>query len=136
MIEFELINPSDPYTFFAQNEEVASLIVFCLSTMYGAKSKDKTIEIPVFIFGGAKEWYFEKFNRTPDEGLESEKEAVKIGLNSFMYGSFEDRERYELALSLIDDEDKKEEFKIKWNDARSSINDIGTYAHKLAKKII
>lgn len=61
--------------------------------MYGAKSNDETIEIPIFMFGGAKEWYFEKFNHTPDEGLESEKEAVKKGLNSFMYGSFEDRER-------------------------------------------
>lgn len=136
MLEFELINPSDPYTFFAQNEEVASLIVLCLNTMYGAKSKDETIEIPIFMFGGSEEWYFEKFNRTPDEGLEIHKKAVKEGLDSFMYGSFKDRERYELALSLIDDEDKKEEFKEKWNDARSSFNDIGTYAHKLAKKII
>lgn len=135
MIEFELINPSDPYTFIAENEEVATLTVFCISTMYGAKSKDGRVEIPVFIFGGAKEWYKEKFGRTTDEGLNEEKENVKKALSSFMLGQFEDRRRYEAALKAITDEKKKEEFIAEWQDGRSSLNDIGTYAHNLAKKL-
>lgn len=34
MIEYELINPSDPYTFLAKTKESAALTVFLLGTMY------------------------------------------------------------------------------------------------------
>lgn len=40
MIEYELINPSDPYTFLAKTKESAALTVFLLGTMYGASPKD------------------------------------------------------------------------------------------------
>ena len=49
-MQYELINPSDPYTFLAENKEVAALTVFCISTMYGAKSQDGNEEIPVYAF--------------------------------------------------------------------------------------
>ena len=106
-----------------------------MTTAYGAKSKDGEDEIPVFILGGFPEWYKEEFGRDCDAGLEVLKSDVSDALESFMYGNFEDRKRYDLALSCITDVDKKEEFKAKWNDGRSSLNDIGTYAHNLAKKI-
>lgn len=134
-MEYELINPSDPYIFIAKNKEVAALVVACLTTAYGAKSKDGENEIPVFILGGFSEWYKENFGRDCDAGLEALKSDVSEALESFMYGNFEDRKRYDLALSCITDVEKKEEFKAKWNDGRSSLNDIGTYAHNLAKKI-
>lgn len=134
-MEFELINPSDPYTFLAESEEVAALVVFSISTAYGAKSKDKSIEIPVFIFGGAAEWYEERFGRDPDAGMEALRQQVGKSLCSMMYGHFSDRERYELALESIDDEEKRKKFVIRWNDARSSINDIGTYCHILGEKL-
>ena len=61
MIEYELINPSDPYTFLAKTKESAALAVFLLGTMYlgtmyGASPKDDDEEkrIPVFLFGGAE----------------------------------------------------------------------------------
>ena len=59
MTEYKLINPSDPYTFFAKTKESAALAVFLLGTMYGASPKDDNEEkrIPVFLFGGAEEWY-------------------------------------------------------------------------------
>ena len=49
MIEYELINPSDPYTFLAKTKESAALTVFLLGTMYGASKKDDNEEkrIPV-----------------------------------------------------------------------------------------
>lgn len=134
-MQYELINPSDPYTFLAENKEVAALTVFCISTMYGAKSQDENEEIPVFILGGSKEWYENEFHRTPDEGLQAEKANVAKSLQSFMYGHFEDRRRYEAALNAITDEDKREQFMREWQDGRSSMNDIGTYAHKLGKKM-
>lgn len=134
-MQYELINPSDTYTFLAENKEVAALTVFCISTMYGAQSQDRNEEIPVFILGGSKEWYENEFHRTPDEGLQAEKTNVAKSLQSFMYGHFEDRRRYEAAINAITDEDKREQFMREWQDGRSSINDIGTYAHKLGKKM-
>ena len=134
-MEYELINPSDPYTFIASDLEVAALVVFSISTLYGAESKDRDGNVPVFIFGGAKEWYQESFGRTPDDGMEARKNEVAEALDSFMYGHFEDRRRYESALQAITEQEKKEEFIAAWQDGRSSLNDIGTYAHMLAKKI-
>lgn len=135
MKEYELINPSDPYTFLASSKEVAALAVASVSVIYGAKSKDGEEEIPIFIVGGFEEWYEQEFGRDYESGVEALKSELADALSSFMYGGFEDRERYELALSCITEPDKKEEFIVKWNDGRSSLNDIGTYCHKLAKKL-
>lgn len=136
MIEFDLINPSDPYTFLADDLETAALVVFSLSTMFGAESKDGKASVPVFILGGAMEWYKEQFNRTPDEAIKCKREKVAAALASMMYGSFEDRRRYTAALEAIDDEEKRTKFIQEWQDAHSSLSDIGTYAHNLAKRII
>lgn len=133
-MEYELKNPSDPYTFIAKDHEVAALTVFCISTLYGAEPKEGDEDVPIFIFGGSCKWYHEKFGRTPDEGLEERKKDVADALDSIMYGNFEDRRRYEAALKAITDSDKREEFRAVWQDGRSSLNDIGTYAHMLAKK--
>lgn len=135
-MQYELINPSDPYTFMAETKEVAALTVFCLSTAYGAKSQTGEDKIPIFLFGGSREWYESEFGRTPSEGLMAEKENVAKALLSFMYGHFEDRRRYEAALRAITDEEKREQFIAEWQDGRSSINDIGTVAHKRGKEIL
>jgi hypothetical protein len=133
-MEYELKNPSDPYTFIAEDLETAALLVFSISTMYGAEAKDGSADVPIFIFGGAKEWYVEQFGRTPDEGREAKKSALAAALSSMMYGNYEDRRRYSAALEAITDPEKKEKFIEEWQDGHSSLNDIGTYAHKLAKK--
>lgn len=133
-MEYELINPSDPYTFIASSNEVAALVVFLLSTSYGAKAKDGSFEVPIFMFGGAAEWYQEKFGHSTDVGLSENKEEVANALESMMYGSFKDRKRYQSALKAIDKDKKREEFIAEWQDGRSSLNDIGNYAHELAKK--
>lgn len=134
-MQYELINPSDPYTFLANNKEVATLVVFCLGPLYGAKSQDGTEEVPVFLLGGSKEWYINEFGRTPDEGLEAYRKEVADALSSFMLGDFEDRRRYDIALNAITEEDKRKQFIEEWQDSRSSTNDIGTYAHELGEKI-
>lgn len=134
-MQYELINPSDPYTFVADNKEIAALTVFCISSLYGVKSQDGKEEIPIFLFGGSKEWYKNEFGHAPEERLEEKRERVADALLSFMYGHFEDRRRYEAALNAITDEDKKEQFIKDWQDGRSSMNDIGTYAHRLGKEL-
>lgn len=57
------------------------------------------------------------------------------GYEEKMYGHFEDRRRYEAALKAITDEEKKKEFMKEWQDGRSSLNNIGGYAHKLGAKL-
>lgn len=135
-MEYELINPSDGYTFIAKDLEVATLTVFLLGAAYGAQEKNGNIVVPIFLFGGDPvDWYQKLFNRTPDEGLVERRLDVSESLASMMLGSFEDRRRYEAALEAITDDKKREEFIVKWQDGCSSLNDIGTYAHQLAKDI-
>ena len=137
-MEYELINPSDPYTFIAEDFETAALVVLALSPAYGAVSKDGSQKVPVFIFGPsnmADEWYTEQFGRTATEGLEAKKLPLAASLESMMLGGFEDRKRYSAALEAITDEKKRQRFIEQWQDGRSSLNDIGTRAHKIAEWI-
>ena len=134
-MEYELINPSDPYTFVAADYETAVLAVFCLGPAYGARPKDGGEDVPIFIFGGAMEWYAEKFLHSPDDGLDEKGQAVADALASMMLGGFEDRRRYELALSSIRDPEKKARFIDEWQDGHSSLNNIGGKAHKLAERL-
>ena len=46
-MEYELINPSDPYTFIADDLETAALVFLVFSTGYGAKPKDEGEEVPI-----------------------------------------------------------------------------------------
>ena len=84
IMEYELINPSDPYTFLAESFEVAVLTVFCISTAYGAKSKDGEKEVPLFIFGGSEAWFLGEFHKTVEESLNENKRAVADALDSFI----------------------------------------------------
>ena len=136
-MQYELDNPSDAYTFKANSREVAALTVFLLGTQYGAtpESGNDDDRVPIFIFGGAGEWYEETFGRTADEGIAAHEADVAAALSSFMLGHFEDRRRYDAALEAITDDEKRREFIEKWQDARTSMNNIGSRAHQLAEAI-
>ncbi len=134
-MEYELINPSDKYTFVADDFETASLMVIHLSPLYGATAKDGNEKVPVFLFGDPEEWYKEQFGRDVYSGLKAKKEQVVAALNSIVLGGFEDRRRYEAALAAITDPGKKSEFISKWQDGRTSLNDIGGYCRSLAETL-
>ena len=131
-MEYELINPSDPYTFLADDAETAALVVLLISNLCGAESKDKKEYIPILL---SPEQYIERFGRTAKEGLNAKRNELAIALESMMYGHFKDRKRYEAALKAITDQEKKKLFMDEWQDAHTSLNDIGTYCHELATKI-
>lgn len=137
-MEYELYNPSDPYTFIAADKEVAALAVGHLSLAFGAGTKDEAEEnrVPIFLFGGFDEWYQEEFDRTPTEDMAARKKEVGDALASFMLGRFEDRARYNAALEAIDDPAKAEAFKEKWQDRRTSLKNIGGVAHSIGKKLL
>lgn len=134
-MEYELINPSDPYIFIAADYETAVLTIFLLGLAYGAEPKDGGENVPIFLFGGAVEWYTKKFGHNPDDGLAMKKEAVTEALESMLLGDFEDRRRYNAALAAIDAPEKKARFINEWQDGRSSINNIGGVAHRLAEQL-
>jgi hypothetical protein len=136
-MQYELSNPSDPYTFVAASREAAALTVFLISTNYGATAETRNDDdrVPVFIFGGADEWYMETFGRYSDEGMRALESEVADSLLSFMYGHFEDRRRYEAALNAITEPDKRKAFIDEWQDGHSSTNNIGGYAHQLGERI-
>lgn len=92
--------------------------------------------MPIFIFGGFDEWYQEEFGRTPTEGMAARKKDVGDALASFMLGRFGDRERYNAALEAIDDPAKADAFKEKWQDRRTSLNNIGGVAHSIGNKLL
>lgn len=135
-MKYRLANPSDPYTFEADDDETAALTVFMLSTAYGANIESGEVRVPIFILGGAEEWYKEKFGRNVEEGIIAKRKQVAAALNSMTLGNFEDRRRYEAALSAITEPDKKAEFIAKWYDGRSSLNDIGTRCHEIAEALL
>ncbi|GHV40227.1 hypothetical protein FACS1894187_20950 [Synergistales bacterium] len=72
-MQYELDNPSDSYTFIAENREIAALTVFAFRARYGAtpQSGDDNERVPIFFFGGASEWYKETFGRTPQDGIDA-----------------------------------------------------------------
>ena len=138
MMLYELINPSDPYTFEAKDRETAALAVFLLSTSYGAHCLTEEREendVPVFLFGGSKEWYQDTFKRTPDEGLAILKEDVRERLNSFVLGNEHDRQIYQHAVDNIKGARKRTEFIKLWDDRHSSLNDIGDIVFKTASNL-
>ena len=137
-MEYELHNPSDPYTFIAADKEVAALAIGLLSPAFGAGTQDDAEEnrVPIFIFGGYDEWYQEEFGRTPVEGLNARMKEVGEALQSFMLGRFEDRARYNAAIEAIDDCEKRKAFIEKWQDGRSSLNNIGGTARGIGKALL
>lgn len=135
-MEYELINPSDPYTFIADDFEVAALVVLAFGTSYGAKPKEGTDRVPILMFTDAEKWYQDQFGRSPEEGLRAKKNALAEALDSMMLGEFEDRKRYETALASIAEPEKKVKFIEKWQDECSSLNNIGGKAHAMAKAIM
>lgn len=130
---YRLANPSDPYTFKADTYEIAALTVLCMGTQYGATTKNGDENVPVFLFINAEEWYKDNFGKSIEEGLKANREKVADALFSMLYGGFEERETYELALESITDKEKTADFKKKWHDRHSSMNDIGSYAYKMAE---
>ena len=70
------------------------------------------------------------------DGLNARKKEVGEAMQSFMLGGFEDRARYNAALEAIDDPAKRDAFMAKWQDGRSSLNNIGGAAHEIGKALL
>ena len=137
LMVYEFINPCDPYTFEAPDQEVAALVVGAMGTAYGAEMKDdENQNIPVFILGGYDAWYKDKFGRTVEEGLEARKQDLAAALSSFLYGRPDDRKLYNLAMKGISNPETRKQYAEEWHNRRTSMSDLGKKAWMLGEKIL
>jgi hypothetical protein len=76
-LRFELINPSDPFTFTAPSLEVAAQAVLLIGEgAYGGKSLDGGKDVPIWLFGSPDPWFRENFGKTCEESLDSRDDAA------------------------------------------------------------
>lgn len=116
-MRFELINPSDPYTFEAEDLEVAAVAVCLLgegaymarATCEGAKPEH---DVPAFLLGGQDDWFRKRFG---------------VGFEASLVRMLE-RRAPALARAL--------ESVTLQRQSRSSLNDIGAKARKLAASVL
>jgi hypothetical protein len=110
-LRFEIVNPSDPYTFTAPTLEIAALVVCLLGEgKYGGTSLDtpRGVDVPIFIFGGHDEWFKEQFGCTFEDSYErTDKLALADSFDTVTLGRAE----------------------------RSSMNNIGGRAKRYAKAL-
>jgi hypothetical protein len=128
---YELINPSDAYTFEAPNIEVAGVCAVLLSCNFGAKQVDGDGERTPIIWGW-NEWL-------EDRGIDADfltEHAAEIAdaYDSFLIGGPDKRADVESMLAMLP-EDKRQEWKAQRQDRhRTSLNRIGEVAYKYAAK--
>ena len=133
MITYELITPSDPYTFKAPNIEIAGCVTVFLSTSFGAKQIDPPNpggERTPMIFGWA-EWLED--HGIDQTFIDNNLSEIADAFDSFLIGNINSRRDAEEMLSLLPAE-KQEEWKAnRQNRHRTSMNKIGEAAMKYTK---
>ncbi len=61
-MEYEIINPSDPYRMTADRLDVAAVAVCLLGDgKYAAKPRGEGEEVPMFLFTSPDSWFIERF---------------------------------------------------------------------------
>lgn len=130
---YELINPSDPYTFEAPNIEVAGAAVCLLSTGFGAKRLSGEVDESTPVLFGWEEWF--KSHGIDSTWLNEHGAAVADALDSFLIGDAATRSDTMDMLAQLS-EDKRDAWRSRRQDRhRSSMNDIGEAAYAMAKRL-
>lgn len=129
---YDLVNPSDSYTFYAPSIEVAGVCAMLLSTAYGATPVDGQSESSPVFFGWS-EWLEQK--GINQDWIDLHSEEIAAAYDSFLIGDARSRADVESMLEMLP-EDKRQEWRDKRQDRRrSSLNKIGENAYEFAKKI-
>ncbi len=134
---WELINPSDPYTFEADDEAVAAFVCLILGRgAYGLDGETEETEnfVPLFILGGNPiEWFEERYDVAFSDMLKDLR--VADALDSMLVCGRRDRQSFKDAIKYIDDPEKIKAYRDEFHDKRrGSLNDIGGHAYDLAAK--
>jgi len=123
MIVYELVNPSDPWTFEASSDKIAWLVSLYVGRGKTPASRDGW-QSPFYFGGDPAKDYEREFGEFMEDAPKRYKAFLVESLRSFML--HRDTAPEKLAGDAL----------AKWNDKhRSSINDFGTYALRLADTI-
>lgn len=134
---YEIINPSDKYTIKGDLKTTALATVMLGRGAYGLHTQKGETAMPIFLFGDPDTWFIEQFGQTLQQVSDTTDDSILADVfDSVLIGGFKERHTYELGLSLIEGEEKREQWWSAWHEARrSSMNDIGGAAHNYAKKL-
>jgi len=117
-LRYELITPSDPITFEAEDHQIAALVAFVLGHgAYGAEPEDAAAEtVPPMPFGGADEWWYSRFDEPLKGAGDRHASALATALRSLRYDDFAVRQKQDRELSDITDADRRATLITYWND--------------------
>lgn len=136
---FELINPSDAYTFHAEDVKVAQAVSLLAGAgAYGLKDENGGSHSLLVAFMGIKEatalleTIFGPFGVFRDE----HREEIAAALDSMQIGDIPSRRNFDAAMEAITDPAKRKTFREEAHERnRSSLNDIGTFCWEMAKNL-
>lgn len=138
MVLYEIINPSDPYTFEAEDIAVARFVVVTLGTgQYdGEDPHGNSIDAMMLFFTEEQtKAKLHEFFGDPKVFVNEHRVEIIEALESVMSFNRGERGAYDEAITLIP-ADKIAMYRKKVHDKnRSSLNDIGDRAWKYAKKL-
>ena len=138
MALFEISNPSDPYTIKSDDWRVTCAATLLLGGgAYGLTEYRGKRGMPVFLLGGCDAWFKSEFNCDAEEFIKTTSlESIIAALDSVLIGSPSSRLEFDLALDAIDNPEKKRAVLAARHDRkRSSMNNIGASAERLANKL-
>lgn len=136
---YEIINPSDPYTCIAEEPKVAMAAVIMLGDgRLGLEDESGKSHGTIFLFMNKKQTEAklkELFGgKSLSEFFKENNLAIADCLDSVMSFGIESRRAFDEAMKRIPDEKSRKEYKESLHDKnRTSMNDFGSYAWKLAK---
>lgn len=132
LILYELINPSDPYTFYAPSIEVAGVTAAMLSTGFGAKPVEGEGESSPVLFGW-DDWMKNKGINA--EWIEEHQTEIIDALESFLIGNANSRADVESMLAELPEEKRAAWRLERQNRHRTGMNQIGEGAYKMAQRL-
>lgn len=132
----EIKNPSDQCHMLGTNRAAAAVACMLLSPWYGLTDSEGESVCPITAIGGQTEFLESLGISNALEWVKDHANEIADVLETVTYGSREECVSQSLALSLIDDPDKRAEF-IKSNEdsRRTSMSQIVLVAHELARDI-
>lgn len=137
---FRISNPSDPYTIEASSLDVAAMTSILIGQgHYGFQSLDGGESVPMFAFGGGDQWcqkhFEEDLMELSNRVMDTKLSQVADCLDSALYGDRQERLEF---LEETKDMNRPtfEAFRLmRQEKKRSSINDIGERAYRMAAKM-
>jgi hypothetical protein len=137
---YEISNPSDPYTCEAELPAVAAVAVLMLGQgYYGATDRAGENALSIFAFSGweaCEEFIKEKHGIDDLKAFQSQHSLeIAACLDTVTLGGFADYAFFKGAMELIETDEKRAEFRNRWQDRCSSMNDIGASAWRMAANI-